>query len=207
MRTGGTLLQAVADRIVGRHLATSGATGLLVVDSEFDPLKEAGVDVVCTLGGRGLRIKVQPDPYFGSDPEKWMDHSLSFYRKPAGAYALETIGHHVTRHPGWVFSSTANEAYYYFIAISQAEDEVAVLLDEPDRVFFSELAVDRDELHILPLPQLRTWFETANERYPSRPVGRGDHSGWCRIVPVGEVAAAVPGISVQSGIFERLSPA
>lgn len=206
MRTGGTLLQAVADRILGRHLATSGATGLLVIDSEFDPLKVAGVDIVCTQGGRGLRIKVQPDAYFGSDPNMCSDQDLTYYRKPVGAYALETIAHHVTRQPGWMFSSTANELYYYFVAISQPESEVAVLMDEPDELFFSELAVDRDELHILPMAELRAWFESANERYTSRPVGRGDHSGWCRIVPLDDVAAAVPGITVSSRIFERLSP-
>ncbi len=205
-RTGGTLLQAVADRIVGRYLADAGATGILIVESEFDPLKLAGVDIVCTRAGRSTRIKVQPDPYFGTDPDKCEDRTLTFYRKPVGAYALETIAHHVTREPGWVFSSTADDAYYYFIAVSQPQDEVAALMDEPDELFFSELAVDRDELHILPIAALRGWFELNNERYTSRPVVRGDHSGWCRIVPIGDIDAAIPGITVERRVFERLSP-
>ncbi len=206
-RSGGVLLQAVADRIVGRHLTRSGATGLLVVESEFDPLKRAGVDVVCTKDGRSLRVKVQPDPYFGTDPGKCADQTLAYYRKPAGAYALETIAHHVTREPGWMLGSTADDLYYYFLAISQPEDEVAALMDESDGVFFSELAVDRDELHVLPMAALRAWFAPNAERYMSRPVAHGDHSGWCRIVPVAEVAGAVAGISVTPGVFARLSDA
>jgi hypothetical protein len=206
-RSGGVLLQAVADRIIGRHLARSGATGILVVESEFDPLKRAGVDVVCTQAGRSVRIKVQPDPYFGTDAAKCADQMLTFYRTPAGAYALETIAHHVTREPGWVIGSTAEVAYYYFLAVSQPEDEVAALMEEADGVFFSELAVDRDELHILPLAALRAWFSPNSERYTSRPVAHGDHSGWCRIVPVADVAAAVPGITVEPHVFSRLSSA
>jgi hypothetical protein len=204
-RRGTPLPQAVAGRIVGRHLTRSGATGVLVVDSEFDPLKKAGVDVVCTRAGRGLRIKVQPDPYFGLDPERCADHSLVFYRKPADAYAFETIAHHVTREPAWVFASTADDAYYYFLALSQPEDEVAALMEERDEVFFSELAVDRDELHILPMTALRTWFAPNSERYLSRPVGHGDHSRWCRIVPIADVSGAVPGVTVAGRIFEGLS--
>lgn len=204
-RSGGALLQAVADRIIGRHLARSGASAILVVDSEFDPLKRAGVDVVCTKDGASLRVKVQPDPYFGTDPAKSDDQALAFYRKAGGAYALETIAHHVTREPGWVFGSTADDLYYYFLAISQPEDEVAALMEEPDGVFFSELAIDRDELHILPMTALRAWFAPNNERYMSRPVAHGDHSGWCRIVPLADVAAAVPGLTVQPNVFARLS--
>ncbi len=206
-RSGGVLLQAVAGRIIGRHLVRSGATGILVVESEFDPLKRAGVDVVCTQGTRNVRVKVQPDPYFGTDPAKCADQKLTFYRTPEGAYALETIAHHVTREPGWVLGSTADAVYYYFLAVSQPEDEVAALMDESDGVFFSELAVDRDELHILPMPALRAWFAPNSERYVSRPVAHGDHSGWCRIVPVADVAAAVPGITVEQRVFSRLSNA
>jgi hypothetical protein len=206
-RSGGVLLQAVADRIIGRHLALSGATGVLVADSEFDPLRLAGVDVVCTRAGRSLRVKVQPDPYFGTDPAKCSDQTLTYYRASAGSYALETIAHHITREPGWVVGSTADTVFYYFLAISQPQDEVAALMDEADGVFFSELAVDRDELHVLPMSALREWFTPNSERYVSRPVGHGDHSGWCRIVPVADVAAAVPGITVVPQVFARLSSA
>jgi hypothetical protein len=191
---GGALLQSVADRILTRHLRESGATGVLQVD-----------DIVCSRAGRGIKVKVKPDPYYGTDPRKIADQDRTFYRAPVSCYAFETISHHVTRDPGWMFNSMADELHYYFLALDQTEDEIAVLMDGPDEVFFSELLVERDDLHVLPMPSLRGWFEANHERYTPRPVKLGDHSGWYRIIPVTDIDSAVSGVAQKGPIFARLS--
>jgi hypothetical protein len=203
--SGGRLLQAVAGRIVDRYLRSEGATTMLVT-SDADPLHAEGVDLVANRGGGRTRIKVKPDSYFGTDPRKIGDQNLPFYRGESRSYAFETISNSITRDPGWMLSSTADDLYYYFIALGQPEDEIAALMDEPDEVFFSELAVERDDLHVLPLEPLRAWFEANSERYMPRPVSLGDHSAWFRIVPVIDVDAAVPGASGRGPIFARLIP-
>jgi hypothetical protein len=202
---GGALLQSAAARILERHLRESGSTGVMSVDGDTDPSRLAGVDVVCSRGGRGIKIKVKADPYFGTDPRKIADQDLTFYRAPVSCYAFETISHHVTRDPGWMFSSMADELYYYFLALDQTEDEVAVLMEGPDEVFFAELSVERDDLRVLPMAALREWFEVNGERYAPRPVTLGDHSGWYRIIPVTDIDGAVPGVSRKGPIFARLS--
>ena len=87
----------------------------------------AGVDIVCNRAGHGVKIKVKADAYFGTDPRKIADQGLTFYRAPVSAYAFETISHHVTRDPGWMFNSLADELYYYFLVLGQTEEEVAAL--------------------------------------------------------------------------------
>lgn len=202
---GGDLLQSVAARILERHLRESGAAGVLRVDGSSDPTRLAGVDIVCNRGGRGVKIKVKADAYFGTDPRKIADQGLPFYRAPVSAYAFETISHHVTRDPGWMFNSVADELYYYFLVLDQPEEEIAALMDGPDEVLFSELAVERDDLHILPMPPLRDWFDANNERYTPRPVKIGDHSGWYRIIPVSDIDGTVPGVVHKGSVFGRLS--
>jgi hypothetical protein len=202
---GATLLQAVGDRIIERYLRESGATGVLRVDGAVDPMRLSGVDIVCNRGGQSVRIKVKADAYYGSDPRKIADQELVFYRAPVDSYAFETISHHVTRDPGWVVSSAADDLYYYFLALDQTEDEVAVLMDGPEELFFSELSVERDDLHVLPMAALRTWFEANGDAYTPRPVKMGDHSGWYRIIPVSEIDRAVPGVIEKGPVFTRLS--
>jgi hypothetical protein len=202
---GAALLQAVASRIIDRYVREGGATGVLRVDGAADPLRLSGVDIVCSRGGQSTKIKVKADPYYGSDPRKIADHELAFYRAPVDCYAFETISHHVTRDPGWMVTSAADDLYYYFLALDQTEDEVAVLIDGPDDVFFSELSVERDDLHVLPMAALRAWFEAKGDAYTPRPVKMGDHSSWCRIIPVAEIDGAVPGVTVKGSVFSRLS--
>jgi hypothetical protein len=202
---GATLLQAVADRIIERYLREGGATGVMRVDGDADPLRLSGVDIVCSRGGQSSRIKVKADAYYGSDPRKIADQELVFYRAPVDCYAFETISHHVTRDPGWVVASAAEELYYYFLALDQTEDEVAVLMDGPEELFFAELSVERDDLHVIPMAALRTWFETNGDAYTPRPVKIGDHSGWYRIIPVAEIDRAVPGVVEKGPVFARLS--
>ena len=202
---GGDLLQSVAARILERHLRESGVAGVLRVDGNSDPARLAGVDIVCNRAGHGVKIKVKADAYFGTDPRKIADQGLTFYRAPVSAYAFETISHHVTRDPGWMFNSLADELYYYFLALDQPEEEIAALMDGPDEVFFSELSVERDDLHVLPMPTLRDWFDANNERYTPRPVKIGDHSGWYRIIPVSDIDGTVPGVVHKGAVFARLS--
>jgi hypothetical protein len=196
--TGGRLLDAVAQRIVIRYLRRAGASGVMAVDCAMDPQHLSGVDIVYTRAGNSVRAKVKPDAYFGTDARKISDQSLPFYRGDGNAYAFETISHHV-------FNSTADELLYYFLALGQSEDVVGTLANEPDEVFFSELAVERDDLHVIPMAALRDWFESNQARYTPRPVMLGDHSGWYRIVPVSDIASAVPGLQVKGSVFAGLA--
>lgn len=202
---GGKLLQSVAGRICDRYLRLDGATTMLVT-SDADPLHAVGVDLVYNRGGRSVRVKIKPDAYFGTDPRKIADQQLVFYRCLANSYAFETISHHVTRQPGWMFNSEADDLFYYFMALGQTEEEIAALMEEPDEVFFSELVVERDELHIIPLEPLRAWFEENYERYTPRPVTLGDHSGWYRIIPIEDIAPSIRDSAVRGPIFSRLIP-
>jgi hypothetical protein len=202
---GAALLQAVAGRIIERYLREGGATGVLRVDGDADPLRLSGVDIVFNRAGQSVKVKVKADSYCGTDPRKIADQDLVFYRAPVDCYAFETISHHVTRDPGWMVSSSADDLYYYFLALDQTEDEVAVLMDGPDEVFFSELSVERDDLHVLPMAALRAWFAANGDAYTPRPVKMGDHSSWCRIIPVVEIDAAVPGVVEKGAVFARLS--
>lgn len=202
---GQALLQDVAERIVKRFLLSTGSVGVMFVDEEEDPDRFLGVDLVYTRAAESVKVKVKPDTYFGVDPRKIADQSLSFYRSPANAYAFETISHHVTRQAGWVFNSMADELYYYFLVIGQTEDEVAKLMDQPDDVFFSRLAVERDELHVLPMKALSEWFESHYEDYMPRPVMLGGYSAWYRIVPISDIAATSAAATIRGSIFSRVA--
>ena len=205
--SGGRLLEAVAERVLTRYLRRAGATGVMIIDEATDPTRLGGVDIVYTLSGTTTRSKVKADPYFGNDPAKIADQSLVFYRETAHAYAFETISHHLTRDLGWMFNSMADEILYYYLALGQSEEVVSALMHEADDVFFAELAVERDELHVLPMAPLRTWFDANHERYMPRPVTLGDHSAWFRIIPAEDITAAVPSVQVKGAIFEGLRDA
>jgi hypothetical protein len=203
-RTGNSLLQAVAERIVVAHLGASGSGDVRYNTSRPDGYSRSGVDLSYPLQGIDRKIKVKPDPYFGTDPRKINDLSLSFYRSDAGHYAFESISDPVTREPGWMFNSRADDLYYYYLAVSQSEEDVRALMSEPDEVFFTELDVDRDELRILPMRELQTWFDVHFEEYPPRPVTDGERSSWYRLIPRSDVDGAMPGARVVGPIFARL---
>ena len=145
--SGTLLLQDVAVRIVARWLRERGKLDVQITSGR-EAVGGRAVDLAYAWQGSRLKIKVKPDPYFGSDEGKIRDRSLSFYRADAAAYAFESIANSATREPGWVSDSAADELYYYRLALGQTEDEVRALMGEPDEVFFSELWVDRDELVI-----------------------------------------------------------
>lgn len=204
-KQGQELLQGIANRIVRGYLLHTGATGVMFVDESDDASRFKGVDLVYSSSAGNVKAKVKPDSYFGVDPRKIADQNLTFYRNPTGAYAFETISHHLTREPGWVVDPMADELYYYFLALGQPEDELSVLLEEPDEVFFSELAVERDELHVLPMKALGEWSAAHSEDYMPRPVTVGSHSAWYRIVPTKDLAGTPAAADVRGSIFALLA--
>jgi hypothetical protein len=203
-QNGLLLLQGVSERIVARYLEVVGKVDVAVV-SGFESQGGRGIDVTYAWEGVRRKLKVKPDPYFGLDAAKVHDRSLVFYREDAGCYAFEAVANSATRQPGWIIESDADDLYYYYLALSQAEDEVRALLGEPDEVFFSELRVERDDLCILPMKGTREWFEREFENYAPRPVVLGGVSAWYRLVPRGDLEASVAGIRNVGPIFAPLA--
>lgn len=200
--SGSALLHEVGKRILARHLELDGCREVeLSAPARVDPI---GVDIRRIDNTTPVSAKVKVDCYCGTDPAKIADRDLSFYRKDTASYALESIADTATRAPGWVMSSMADQLLYYRLAIARPEAEVAALFESPDAVFFSELAVERDDLRIVPMRELRAWFEQSNEHYAPRPVILGSRSAWYRLVPIGEVEAAVSGIRIVSPVYSRL---
>ena len=201
--SGMVLLQAVAERIVGRYLASLPGTEVIPLAARHS-LAGRGVDLVYVVQGEQRGVKVKPDVYFGSDPAKVADRNLSFYREDAGGCALQAVADSPNRDPGWILTSDADEIFYYYLGIAQPEDQVRALLAEPDEVFFSRLKVERDDLLVLPMATTRAWFAQNAERCPSRPVALGEHSAWYRLARRAEVESAVRGASDRGPIFGGL---
>lgn len=201
--TGMGLLQIVAERVIAAYLTSTGARDVKIV-SGFEALGGHGVDIVFTRDGVPRQIKVKPDPYFGTDPSQVNDRARVFYRANAEAYAFEAVANAATRAPGWIFSSPADDIYYYRLALTQQEDEILALSAEPDEVFFSELAIERDELQIVPTRAARSWFEGHFEDYTPRPVMLGGAAAWYRLVPRSDIEQSVPGLVTVGPIFAGL---
>jgi hypothetical protein len=200
---GTQLLHAVAERIIAEYLRRDGRMDVRVNRESGLAARADKVDISFITPSGAHGIKVKSDPYIGNDPGKAADRARSFYRTDAKAYALETVAS--TRQPGWLFSSAADDLYYYYLAIEQTEAEVATLFKEPDEMFFATLAVAIDELHVLPMGALRAWFEPRQESYPTRPVVRDGAAAWYRLVPRADVLAGVPGVQVIGSVFGGLS--
>lgn len=199
---GPLLIHEVGKRILKRQLEREGAHDVqLSAAGRIDPI---GVDVRWLNGGKAHAAKVKVDSYCGLDAAKVADRDLVYYRTDTASYALEAIADTATRAPGWMLTSMADQLLYYRLAVCRPEAEVAALLDSPDAVFFGELGVERDDLRVVPMRELRDWFERSNDRYMPRPVISGDRSAWYRIVPMAEVEAVVPGIRVVSPVYSRL---
>jgi hypothetical protein len=204
--SGAPLLQAVAERIIARHLARGLARDIQVM-SGFLTYRNRGIDIAYTTAeGAHKTLKVKPDCYCGTDPAKIADRKLAFYRTDTSVLSFEAVADAATRQPGWMVASEADDLYYYFIAIAQHEDEVRALLGEPDEVFFSELAVDRDNLIVIPMARAREWFERNGEAYPTRPVFLGTKSAWHRLVPSAVVQSELPGVRIVGPVFASLVP-
>jgi hypothetical protein len=202
---GAALLQAVAERIITKHLVLRGASRADVVSDATNP-HGRDVDIVAIEGRASRRIKVKADPYFGTDSRKIGDRNLVFYRADEGCLAFEAVANSATRERGWTLASEAQDLYYYYLALGQTQDEVRALLNEPDEVFFSEIAVERDELLILPMDQIRPWFEEHHQDYAPRPVMHDKVASWYRLVPRADLERAFGRIPSSGPIFSRLIP-
>jgi hypothetical protein len=185
---GAELLHLCALRIVSRFLLDQGSRSVETFPGT------SGFDIRFDRLGTTVRGRVKSDPYCGQDPVKIEDRSLPFYRADGGDYALQVIAHHVSKEPGWALHPEIDEVFYYMLAVDHTEDDLARLVEEPDETFFGGIRVPRDELHILPMAQIREWLPDHLEQFPSRPISAGDHSAWYRIVPRTQLARAVPGI-------------
>jgi len=199
--SGSTLLHEVAKRILARYLERTGNTGVQATRAFRD--EAMGVDLEYTSGGRRVLVKVKADSYFGTDQKKIADRDLAFYRPETHSYGLEAVANTTTREPGWIHRSQAEELFYYRFVIAQPEAEVAALLEGPDEVFFSELAVERDELRVIPMRALRTWFDSSFDRYMPRPVVTDGRPAWYRIVPESDLDREVAGIRTVGSVFHR----
>jgi len=202
---GTQLLQQVAERIICKHLLVHGASRAETVSADSGT-HGSGVDVVAIEGKASRRIKVKADPYFGMDSRKIGDRGLEFYRADSGSLAFEAVANSATREPGWTLKSDADDLYYYYLALGQTPEEVRALLSEPDEVFFSEIAVERDELLVLPMTGVRRWFEDHYQDYAPRPVMQGGAASWYRLVPRADVERALGRIPSSGPIFSRLVP-
>jgi hypothetical protein len=202
---GMALLQEVATRIITKYLSVRGATRAEVVTATQNSHGH-GVDIVAIDGRVSRRIKVKADPYFGTDSRKIGDRGLSFYRADSGCLAFEAVANTSTRELGWTLASEAEDLYYYYLALSQTPDEVRALLAEPDEVFYSEIAVERDELLVLPMDRVRTWFDEHHQDYAARPVMHDGVASWYRLVPRADLEKALGRVPSSGAIFPRLIP-
>jgi hypothetical protein len=201
--TGAALLHHVSERIIRAYLLSEGMRD--VESSSLDGADDLGdsVDLRYTKLGDVRRAAIKADPYYGRDPVKADERDLSFYRSDSGQYAFETIAHHVTREPGWLVRSDADELFYYLVAIEQPEDEVAALASEPDEVFFGELRVGRDSLSVMPMGDVRDWLASHEQATMSRPVRVGSHSAWFAIVSRDELEFGMDTIQTVGPIFDE----
>jgi hypothetical protein len=198
------LLHDVAERIVIAHLLRSGAVRAEKVVDRVS-IHGRDVDLVVIDARESRRVKLKADPYFGIDQRKVADRTLSFYRGETGSFAFEAVANSATREPGWAIASDAQDLYYYYLALAQSPEEISALMDERDEVFFSELQVERDELVVLPLAEVRAWFEGHADAYASRPVMFAGAAAWYRLVPRADVEGAVATVRRVGQIFDALA--
>ncbi|PKQ19600.1 MAG: hypothetical protein CVT66_09460 [Actinobacteria bacterium HGW-Actinobacteria-6] len=203
MLSGTVLLHEVAKRIILRYLRTRGFLDAVIASDMLDEAE--GVDLTYTTGGRRTTVKVKADAYYGIDPAKVADRDLIYYRAETSSYGFEAIADSVTRRPGWLQRSSADELFYYRIALGQTEAEVAALMEEPDEVFFAELKVERDDLKVLPMRALQGWFDVVGDRFMSRPVLTSGRSAWHRIVPAADVEANIAGVRDLGSLFASIA--
>jgi hypothetical protein len=196
------LLQRIAERVIARYLVRSGMREVTIARRVRSNGHGSGVDITYARFGRTVRAKVKADPYCGADPLNADDRSLPFYRPDKGEYALEFASRERGRRAGWALESEADELFYYFVAIAQTEEELAELVEEDDEVFFPRLRVVRDDLRIVPMDGLRTWFRERQGDFASRPVQVGERMAWYRLIPRVEFERSVEGIAHVGGIYE-----
>src|SRR6266568_422862 len=150
------------------------------------------IDLVLNLPNAQKRtIDLKVDSYYGSDPS----HKIRDLCNPdSGFILLETIsqlqydrsrkvstnGTLTVRQkadvPGWFFTSSADEVYYYFLALLNTESQLNPFYaeymelvnghqptDEVENRLLSELRVDRDLLVSFSLSEARAWYDNVPE--------------------------------------------
>jgi hypothetical protein len=150
------------------------------------------IDLVLNLpNAQKKTIDVKIDSYYGSDPSR---KTRDLYNPDSGFILLETIGQlqydrarkvstngtlPVRREadiPGWFFTSSADEVYYYFLALLNTEDQLNPFYadyvelvknnqptDDLENRLLGELHVDRDLLVSFSLSKAREWFDNSTE--------------------------------------------
>lgn len=153
---------------------------------------DKGIDLILNLPNAQKRtIDLKVDSYIGSDPSRKI---RGLCNPDSGFILLETIsqlqydrsrkvstnGTLLARQkadaPGWFFTSSADEVYYYFLALLNAENQLNPLYseyvelvkgnqptDEVENRLLRELRVDRDLLVSFSLSDARAWYDTAPE--------------------------------------------
>jgi hypothetical protein len=152
------------------------------------------IDLVLNLPNAQKRtIDVKVDSYYGSDPSRKI---RDLCNPDSGFILLETIsqlqydrsrkvstgGTLPTRQkadvPGWFFASSADEVYYYFLALLNTETQLNPLYeeyvelvkdnqptDEVENRLLRELRVDRDLLVTFSLSEARAWYDNVAETF------------------------------------------
>src|SRR5712692_7485738 len=153
---------------------------------------DKGIDLILNLPNAQKRtIDLKVDSYIGSDPSRKI---RGLCNPDSGFILLETIsqlqydrsrkastnGTLPVRQkadvPGWFFTSSADEVYYYFLALLNTEDQLNPLYseyvelvkgnqstDEVENRLLRELHVDRDLLVSFSLSEARAWYDTVPE--------------------------------------------
>jgi hypothetical protein len=153
---------------------------------------DKGIDLILNMpNAKKKTIDLKVDSYIGSDPSRKI---RGLCNPDSGFILLETIsqlqydrsrnastnGTLLVRQkpdvPGWFFTSSADEVYYYFLALLNPENQLNPLYTEyvelvksnqqPDEVencLLRELRVDRDLLVSFSLSEARAWYETVPE--------------------------------------------
>ena len=152
---------------------------------------DKGIDLVLNLPNAQKRtIDLKVDSYIGSDPSRKI---RGLCNPDSGFILLETISqlqYDRSRNstngtlpvrqkldvPGWFFTSSADEVYYYFLALLNTESQLNPLYaeyvelvkgnqptDEVENRLLRELRVDRDLLVSFSLSEARAWYDTAPE--------------------------------------------
>jgi hypothetical protein len=150
------------------------------------------IDLVLNLPNAKKRtIDLKVDSYYGSDPSRKI---RGLCNPDSGFILLETIsqlqydrsrkvstnGTLPVRQradvPGWFFTSSADEVYYYFLALLNTETQLNPLYaeyvelvegnqptEEVENRLLRELRVDRDLLVSFSLSEARAWYDAAAE--------------------------------------------
>ena len=150
------------------------------------------IDLVLNLpNAQKMTIDLKVDSYYGSDPTRKI---RGLCNPDSGFILLETIGQlqydrsrkvstsgtlpvrEKADVPGWFFTSSADEVYYYFLALLNTETQLNPFYaeyvklvngnqptDEVENRLLRELHVDRDLLVSFSLSEARAWYDTVPE--------------------------------------------